>query len=101
MSAALETDLAPTAPSSYAWEATSEEISARHGVPVEQILRFDLNTSPATPSVAAEVMSRGAFATPLCEYPPSDYARLVAAGARAYGVEPEEILVGAGADEIL
>src|SRR5206468_5977508 len=35
------------------------------------------------------------------EYPPSDYRRLVEAAARRYGVETDEIVVGAGADEVL
>ena len=37
----------------------------------------------------------------LSEYPPSDYRRLVAAAAARYGVPTDELLVGAGADEIL
>ena len=101
MRAALAPDATPVAPASYAWEPTNEEISARYGVAVDRILRFDLNTSPGTPSVASDVLTRGAFETPLCEYPPADYARLVAAAAQAYGARLDEILVGAGADEIL
>jgi histidinol-phosphate aminotransferase len=38
---------------------------------------------------------------PLSEYPPTDYRALVEAAAARYGVTPAEILVGAGADEIL
>ena len=38
---------------------------------------------------------------PLSEYPPTDYRRLVDAAAARYGVSRAEILVGAGADEIL
>ena len=91
---------APT-PASYAWEATDEEIVARYGVALERILRFDLNTAPEPPALAAEVLARGTFETPLSEYPPSDYRRLVAAAADAYGVQSDEVLVGAGADEIL
>lgn len=90
-----------SAPAGYAWEPTDEEIADRYGVPVDRVLRFDLNTAPATPQLAAEVMTRGGFDTPLCEYPPADYRRLVEAAADAYGVEPSEVLVGAGADEIL
>jgi hypothetical protein len=37
----------PTAPAGYTWEATSEQVAARYGIPVEQVARFDLNTSPA------------------------------------------------------
>jgi histidinol-phosphate aminotransferase len=91
----------PTAPASYSWEATDEEVAARYGVPIERIVRFDLNTSPAPPELAARVLSAGRFETPLSEYAPSDYRRLVAAAAARYGVATEEIIVGAGADEIL
>jgi histidinol-phosphate aminotransferase len=91
----------PTQPASYSWEATDEEVAARYGVPVESILRFDLNTSPTPPEIAGRVLARGAFDAPLSEYPPSDYRRLVETAARVYGVGTDELLVGAGADEIL
>jgi histidinol-phosphate aminotransferase len=91
----------PTQPASYSWEATDEEVSARFGVPLERILRFDLNTSPAPPDLVAEILANGTFEAPLSEYPPSDYRRLVETAARVYGVATDELLVGAGADEIL
>jgi histidinol-phosphate aminotransferase len=91
----------PTAPVAYAWEATDEEVSARYGVPVDQIVRFDLNTSPAPPQLAERLLAAGRFESPLSEYPPSDYRRLVDAAAARYGVARDELLVGAGADEIL
>ena len=91
----------PTAPISYSWEATDEEVSARYGVPVDDIVRFDLNTSPAPPEVAARILAAGRFESPLSEYPPSDYRRLVDAAAARYGVAHDELLVGAGADEII
>ena len=37
----------------------------------------------------------------MSEYPPSDYRRLTEAAAARYGVPADEILVGAGADEVL
>jgi histidinol-phosphate aminotransferase len=91
----------PTAPASYSWEATDEEVAARYGVPIDRIVRFDLNTSPAPPELAARVLAAGRFETPLSEYAPSDYRRLVAAAAARYGVATDEVIVGAGADEIL
>jgi len=91
----------PVAPASYAWEATSEEVASRYGLPLERVARFDLNTAPVAPGVVRRVLSGGRFETPASEYPPSDYRRLVAAAARRYGVDAAEILVGAGADEIL
>lgn len=91
----------PNLPATYSWEATDEEVAARFGIPIDEILRFDLNTSPQPPEAVAGILAAGVFETPLSEYPPSDYHRLVAAAAAAYGVGIDEILVGAGADEIL
>jgi histidinol-phosphate aminotransferase len=91
----------PTAPAGYVWEATTEQVAARYGVPVERIVRFDLNTAPEPPEIALASLAAGGFEGGLSEYPPSDYRRLVAAAASRYGVPPDELLVGAGADEIL
>lgn len=91
----------PAAPAGYSWEATDREVAERYGVPIERILRFDLNTSPAPPGFAMEILARGRFVTPLSEYPPSDYRDLVDAAAARYGVPRETLLVGAGADEVL
>ncbi len=91
----------PTAPSSYSWEATDEEVAARYGLDPATIVQFDLNTSPAPPALMAGLLAAGRFEAPLSEYPPTDYRRLVDAAAARYGVTPAEILVGAGADEIL
>jgi histidinol-phosphate aminotransferase len=91
----------PNQPSSYTWEATDEEVATRYRVPIESVVRFDLNTAPAPPEIAQRVMSAGRFHTSLSEYPPADYRRLVEAAAARYGVGTDEIVVGAGADEIL
>jgi len=91
----------PTAPAGYAWEATSEQVAERYALPLEAIIRFDLNTSPTPPDLVGRVLAAGRFETPLSEYPPSDYRRLVEAAAATYGVPGEELLVGAGADEVL
>ena len=101
MSPTPVTFTSPNAPASYSWEATDEEVSARYGVPIEQVVRFDLNTSPAPPDLAARVLTQGRFETPLSEYAPSDYRRLITAAAERYGVGTDEVIVGAGADEIL
>jgi histidinol-phosphate aminotransferase len=47
------------------------------------------------------LLAAGRFVAPLSEYPPTDYRVLVDAAAARYGVTPAEILVGAGADEVL
>ncbi len=91
----------PSAPASYSWEATNEEVAARYGVAPESIVRFDLNTSPTPPELVNRLLAAGEFEAPISEYPPSDYRRLVGAASARYGVGADEILVGAGADEIL
>lgn len=91
----------PVAPAGYTWEATDEEVSARYGVPIDQVARFDLNTSPAPPDLAIRLLTSNAFDRPISEYPPSDYRRLSEAAAARYGVTRDQVLVGAGADEIL
>jgi histidinol-phosphate aminotransferase len=101
MSPSPVTFTSPTGPIGYVWEATDEEVAARYGVPIERVARFDLNTSPAPPDLAIRLLAANAFDRPISEYPPSDYRRLIAAAAGRYGVGTDELLVGAGADEIL
>ena len=101
MSPSPVTFASPDQPASYTWEATDEEVAARYSLAVDSIVRFDLNTSPTPPGLASRLLAAGQFESPLSEYPPSDYRRLVAAAASTYGVAADELLVGAGADEIL
>jgi histidinol-phosphate aminotransferase len=101
MSPSPMTMSSPSEPASYSWEATNEAVAERYGLPVEAIVRFDLNTSPAPPRLLGEMLSAGRFSTSLSEYPPGDYGALVAAAAVAYGVGTDEIVPGAGADEVL
>ncbi len=101
MSASPFAVTSPTDPASYSWEATDEGVAERFGIPVEQVLRFDLNTSPAPPDLVARLLREGRFETPLSEYPPGDYRNLVEAAAAVYGVTTDELVPGAGADEIL
>jgi histidinol-phosphate aminotransferase len=91
----------PERPAAYSWEATNDEVAARYGLPLDAIARFDLNTTPAPPELALRILRDGRFETPMSEYAPADYRRLVEAAAARYGVGADEIVVGAGADEIL
>ena len=70
MSLSPTTYVSPTAPATYAWEATDEGVAARYGLPPSRIVRFDLNTSPATPSFVDELLAAGRFQAPLHDYPP-------------------------------
>ena len=91
----------PNQPSAYTWEATDEEVAARYGVSIDDVVRFDVNTAPLPPDLAHRVLAAGRFPVSLSEYPPSDYRLLVEAAAARYGVGTDELVVGAGADEIL
>ena len=101
MSPSPVTFSSPDQPASYSWEATDEGVAERYGLPIEQVVRFDLNTSPTPPRILAELLAGGRFETSLSEYPPGDYRRLVEAAATRYGVRTDEVVPGAGADEIL
>ncbi len=91
----------PTGPAAYSWEATIEAVARKYGVPVSRIVRFDVNTSPTSPELVGRILAANTFEVNLSEYPPSDYRLLSEAAAAVYGVEPAEVLVGAGADEVL
>src|SRR5690349_8177737 len=101
MSPTPVTFTSPNQPSAYTWEATDEEVAARYGVPTEDVVRFDVNTAPLPPDLAHRIMATGHFPVSLSEYPPSDYRLLVEAAAARYRVGSDEIVVGAGADEVL
>lgn len=82
----------------YTWEPSNEALAARYGLPVDRIVRFDTNTSPVPPGFVASVLQAS---WPLNEYPDSAYQALTDAAAAYAGVPPDEVIVGAGADEIL
>jgi histidinol-phosphate aminotransferase len=71
---------------SYPAEASDEALAAQAGLPVAQVVRFDMNTVPD-----------GEYA----EYGDLAYGRLRNALADASGAPPERIVPGAGADELI
>jgi histidinol-phosphate aminotransferase len=91
---------APPASQVYTWEPSNQVIATRYGLDPDAILRFDTNTSPAAPMFVASVLLEP-FDPPLNEYPDSAYADLTAAAARYVEVPPANVVVGAGADEVL
>jgi histidinol-phosphate aminotransferase len=89
----------PTEFGTYAWAPSSAEVAARHGLSPAQVLRFDQNTPPA-PGIPQVPLARS-FAS-LERYPTGDEYRELAEAAAAYvGVAPEQIVVGAGADDLI
>jgi len=90
----------PAASQVYTWEPSNAAIAARYGLRAEDVLRFDTNTSPVAPDWLPDAL-RGPFDPTLNEYPDSSYAELTEAAADYFGVSPSEVIVGAGADEVL
>jgi histidinol-phosphate aminotransferase len=79
---------------------STQEIAQRVGLPVEQIVRFDGNTSPqALPSTRVEALTEelGRIHT----YPHGGYPELERAIAAYAGVAPENVVLGAGADDLI
>ncbi len=94
----------PDAFAPYKWAATVEEVAARHGLSPAEVLKFDQNTPPL-PGVA-QIPLAESFAT-LERYPDGHYRELreAAAGYVSAGsgtdVGWEQIVVGAGADDLI
>ncbi len=79
---------------------STHEIARRVGLPAEEIVRFDGNTSPqALPSTRAEALTveLGRIHT----YPHGGYPELERAIAGYAGVAPENVVLGAGADDLI
>ncbi len=79
---------------------STEEIARRTGLDVAEIIRFDGNTSPhLLPSTRAEALAEELAR--IHTYPHGGYPRLERAIADYAGVSPENIVLGAGADDLI
>jgi histidinol-phosphate aminotransferase len=77
--------------SSYRWQ---------QGLPDGPLDRFDMNTPPEAPAWYLPAIARLA-ALPANDYPDASYRPLKQAIAGLVGVEAEQVVVGAGCDEII
>jgi len=84
----------------YQWQPSTAEIARRAGIGPAEVIRFDHNTSPFSPPWLAEETARLAAAG-LNEYPSADYRPLREAIAGYQEVDPEMVVPGAGADEMI
>src|SRR6266545_631252 len=91
----------PTPGKVMSYDAPStEEIARRTGLDVSEIIRFDGNTSPqALPSSRAEALAEELAR--IHTYPHGGYPRLERAIADYAGVAPENVVLGAGADDLI
>ncbi len=89
----------PDAFTPYVWAPKTPEVAARQGLRPEQIVRYDQNTPPF-PGVPQVPLAQS-FAH-LNEYPDGQYRELREAAAEYVGgVDWRQIVVGAGADQLI
>jgi histidinol-phosphate/aromatic aminotransferase/cobyric acid decarboxylase-like protein/imidazoleglycerol phosphate dehydratase HisB len=84
----------------YAWAPSTEELARRAGLDPVQIMRFDGNVPPlplptSRPAAIASALAR------VNEYPHGGYPHIHEAIAEYAGVERENVVLGAGADDLI
>jgi histidinol-phosphate/aromatic aminotransferase/cobyric acid decarboxylase-like protein len=84
----------------YAWAPSTEELARRAGLDPVEIVRFDGNV-PALPLPSSRPGALAAALADVNTYPHGGYTELEAAIARYAGVEPENVVLGAGADDLI
>jgi histidinol-phosphate/aromatic aminotransferase/cobyric acid decarboxylase-like protein/imidazoleglycerol phosphate dehydratase HisB len=84
----------------YGWAPATVEIARLAGVHPFEVLRFDGNV-PADPPPSARPGTIAAALSEVNTYPHGGYGPLVPEIARYAGVDPENIVLGAGADDLI
>jgi imidazoleglycerol-phosphate dehydratase/histidinol-phosphatase len=90
----------PAGFTAYGWAPSTEELARRVGLDPVEIVRFDGNVPAAPPPTARP----GAIARALADvntYAHGGYPQLIAAIADYAGVGPENVVLGAGADDLI
>jgi histidinol-phosphate aminotransferase len=85
----------------YPLEPSDADYAAAAGLPVERIVRYDLNTLGGGPLPGVRDAWRAWDPGEAAEYGDLGYRDLRAAISRVAGVAPERIVPGAGADELI
>lgn len=83
----------------YKWQPTTAEIADAAGIDPGDVVRFDHNTTPWRAEWAVELAAE--TAPGLNEYPGASYRDIREAAARRHGLDPDQIVPGAGADELI
>jgi len=84
----------------YRWAMSTADVAQLAGVDESQVLRFDQNTPPLPPPSARPGTIAGALAR-VSSYPAEGYLPLRRAIAAYAGVEPENVVLGSGADDLI
>jgi imidazoleglycerol-phosphate dehydratase/histidinol-phosphatase len=90
----------PPAFAEYRWAPSTKELARRFGLDPVDIVRFDGNV-PAWPGPSARPANVAAALARVNEYAHGGYPELLRAIADYAGVEPENIVLGAGADDLI
>jgi histidinol-phosphate/aromatic aminotransferase/cobyric acid decarboxylase-like protein/imidazoleglycerol phosphate dehydratase HisB len=84
----------------YTWAPPNDEVARLAGIDPSQVVRFDQNTPPLPlPSTRPGTIA-GALAG-ISSYPPGGYVELRRAIAAYTDVDPEQIVLGTGADDLI
>jgi histidinol-phosphate aminotransferase len=84
----------------YEWAISTAEAARIAGIRPEEVLRFDANTAPGPPPAARPAAVASALER-VHGYPHGGYTELVAAIAGYAGAEPDNVVLGAGADDLI
>jgi histidinol-phosphate aminotransferase len=84
----------------YQWAISTAEAARIAGMRAEDVLRFDANTAPSAPRAARPAAVSKALDR-VHGYPHGGYPELVAAIAEYAGADPANVVLGAGADDLI
>jgi histidinol-phosphate aminotransferase len=84
----------------YGWALSTVDIARAAGVRPRDVLRFDGNTPPDPPATASPATIANALGR-INAYQHGGFPELLQAIADYNGVEPENVVLGAGADDLL
>lgn len=84
----------------YAWALSTEDLARQVGLDPSEIVRFDGNV-PALPHRGARPGAIAGALAAVNEYAHGGHTGLVAAVADYAGVDPENVVLGAGADDLI
>src|SRR3954463_12702919 len=82
----------------YVWASTAEDVARRRGLHPAQVIRYDANVPPL-PGVPQ--LPLGESFARLNDYPEGTYRELREAAAAYAGCAPEQVVPGAGADDLI
>ena len=84
----------------YTWAPPNDEVARLAGIDPSQVVRYDQNTPPLPLGSTRPGTIAGALAG-ISGYPPGGYVELRRAIAVYTDVDPEQIVLGAGADDLI